>query len=92
MTNHYTPQPQPSDVGFGYLSTADKHTSVEVPLTPASPLKSALRAPGTPARFADLKSPTFKEEQQLDEHEAKTEKQNAKDLVSRMAVSLVALC
>ena len=86
MTNHYSPQPQPSDVGFGYLSTADKHTSVEVPLTPASPLRSALKAPGTPARFADLKSPTFKEEQHLEKHEAKTEKQNAKDLVSTRRV------
>ncbi len=82
------PQLQPSDVGFGYMSDnqASKHSSyagVEVPLTPASPLKSALKPPGTPARFANPLSPTFHEEQILDKHEEKAEKQNAADLVSR---------
>lgn len=81
------PQPQPSDVGFGYVSDnqASKHTSfagVEVPLTPSSPLKSALKPPGTPARFVNPLSPTFREEQILEKQEEKTEKQNAADLVS----------
>lgn len=80
------PQPQPSDVGFGYVSDnqASKHSSyagVEVPLTPNSPLRSALKPPGTPARFANPLSPTFKEEQVLEKHEEKTEKRNAADLV-----------
>ena len=77
------PQPQPSDVGFGYMSdnAASKHTSfAEVPMTPNSPLKSALRVPGTPGRLNPL-SPTFKEEQVLEKSEESTEKQNAKDLV-----------
>ena len=80
------PQPQPSDVGFGYMSEnqASKHSSfagVEVPLTPNSPLKSALKPPGTPGRLANPLSPTFHEEQILEKHEAHTEKENAKDLV-----------
>ena len=86
MTNHLTAEPQPSDIGFGYLSQDDayKHTSVEVPLTPASPLKSALRVPGTPGRQLDPRSPTFQEETVLEKEEEKTEKQQAVDLVSTM--------
>ena len=85
-TQHLMPQPQPSDVGFGYVADnqASKHSSyagVEVPLTPNSPLKSALKPPGTPGRLANPLSPTFHEEQILEKHEAHTEKENAKDLV-----------
>ena len=84
-TQHLMPQPQPSDVGFGYVSdnTPSKHASyagVEMPQTPASPLKSALRVPGTPGRLNPL-SPTFQEEAELEKHEGKAEKENAKDLV-----------
>ena len=79
------PQAQPSDVGFGYMADdqASKHNSyagVEMPVTPNSPLKSALKPPGTPGRLNPL-SPTFREEQILEEKEEHTEKQNAKDLV-----------
>ena len=85
-TQHLMPQPQPSDVGFGYVTEnqASKHSSyagVEVPLTPNSPLKSALKPPGTPGRLANPLSPTFHEEQVLEKHEAHAEKENAKDLV-----------
>ena len=85
-TQHLMPQPQPSDVGFGYLADgqASKHSSyagVEVPLTPNSPLKSALKPPGTPGRLANPLSPTFHEEQILEKREDHTEKQNAKDVV-----------
>ena len=85
-TQHLMPQLQPSDVGFGYMADnqASKHSSyagVEVPLTPNSPLKSALKPPGTPGRLANPLSPTFQEEQILEKHEAHTEKENAKDLV-----------
>lgn len=81
------PQPQPSDVGFGYMADNQhsKHSSyagVEVPLTPASPLKSALKPPNTPARFLNPLSPTFKEEEDLEKQELKTDKANAADLVS----------
>ena len=76
-------QPQPSDVGFGYMADnrASKHASfAEVPMTPNSPLKSALKVPGTPGRLNPL-SPTFQEEQVLEKSEEHTEKRNAKDLV-----------
>ena len=87
-TRHLMPQPQPSDVGFGYVADqqASKHNSyagVEVPLTPASPLKSALKVPGTPGRALNPLSPTFKEEQVLDKQELKADKANAKDLVNK---------
>ena len=59
----------------------EKHTSIEVPLTPRSPMRSALKVPGTPGRFIDPRSPTFKEEKALEVQEEKTEKQNAKDMV-----------
>jgi len=95
-TNHYIPQPQPADVGFGYLHKIS-HESVEMeeetdrkylpPPTPAtamrSPLKSALKSPGAPPRDLNaIKSPTFKEEQILEKAEAATEKEQVRDLVS----------
>lgn len=85
-TQHLMPQAQPSDVGFGYMTDnqASKHSSyagVEMPVTPNSPLKSALKPPGTPGRFVNPLSPTFQEEQVLEKQEEHTEKANAKDLV-----------
>jgi len=95
-TNHYAPQPQPADVGFGYLnnrtSGAESQSGVEMeetdrrylpPPTPKSPLKSALKSPGAPPRnFDAVLSPTFREEQVLEKHEEDTEEEQAKDLVS----------
>lgn len=83
----YMAQSQPSDIGFGYISQNDpsRHSQgvpVEIPQTPASPLKSAMRIPGTPGRRIDNPlSPTFREEQILEKHEELTEKEQAKDLV-----------
>lgn len=80
-------QSQPSDIGFGYISQNDpsRHSQgvpVEIPATPGSPLKSAMRVPGTPGRRIDNPlSPTFREEQVLEKHEELTEKEQAKDLV-----------
>jgi hypothetical protein len=72
---------QPSDIGFGYISTSDEH--VEVPMTPASPLKSAMKMPGASSRWVENPlSPTFREEQVLEKNEQLTEKEQAKDLVS----------
>jgi hypothetical protein len=49
----------------------------------ASPLKSNIRAPGTPERKIDNPlSPTFREEQLLENYEQGTEKEQAKDLAS----------
>lgn len=83
---YLVPQPQPADIGFGYMSSSNeiKHTSVEMPMTPIdlkSPMKSALKVPGTPGRFLDPRSPTFHEEFKLEKEELKTEKRNAKDFV-----------
>ena len=88
---HVMPQPQPSDVGFGYVSDnqPSKHASfagVEVPPTPASPLKSALKVPGTPGRLNPL-SPTFREEQLLEKHEENADKRNAQDLVGHFRMT-----
>jgi hypothetical protein len=75
-------QAQPSDIGFGYISSNDPSRHVEIPITPASPLKSAMRVPGTPGRkIENPLSPTFREEQVLEKHEESTEKEQVKDLV-----------
>lgn len=70
-TNHYMPQPQIADLGFGYVN--NKHESVEMPESDKedyygpksplkSPLKSAMKIPGAPPREKDgILSPTFKE-------------------------------
>lgn len=56
-----------------------------MPMTPRSPLKSAMRVPGTPARaFNNPLSPTFREEEMLEKREGMTEKQQAADLVGRI--------
>lgn len=90
-TNHYMPQPQPADVGFGYLSQPS-HESVEMeetdrkylpPPTPKTPLKSALKSPGAPPRdpLSAMRSPTFNEEQVLEKAESATDKEQVRDLV-----------
>ncbi|EMC91372.1 hypothetical protein BAUCODRAFT_28484 [Baudoinia panamericana UAMH 10762] len=92
-TNHYMAQPQPSDVGFGYVN---RHESVEMPDTDnndypsmpksplKSPLKSAMKTPGAApknfAGFGDLGGANFKEEEILEKQEAFTEKKQAADL------------
>ncbi|KAI5195208.1 hypothetical protein AUEXF2481DRAFT_34100 [Aureobasidium subglaciale EXF-2481] len=94
-TNHFRPQPQPSDIGFGYID--DKHTShvtvemedtdnnhlprgrSDAPLSP--PLKSAMKTPGiAPRNFGNIMSPTFREENVLEKRELATEKEQAKDV------------
>lgn len=96
-TNHYYPQSQPSDIGFGYLK--EQNVSVEMeetdnsnkylpPPTPGmeplrSPLKSAMKSPGAaPRNMSTILSPTFREEQVLEKEEEKTEKEQEQDLVS----------
>lgn len=83
-TQFLQPVAQPADVGFGYIQN-EKHTSqsrsVEVPFTPASPLKSAMRTPGAPPKSA-MFSPTWDEEAMLEKQEALTEVEQAKDVVS----------
>lgn len=97
-SNHYMAQPQPSDVGFGYVN---RHESVEmpdtdnndypsVPKTPLkSPLKSAMKTPGAPPRdLGNIMSPKFQEEEVLEKRELATERQQAKDLVSFICIHI----
>lgn len=52
-------------------------------------LKSAMKVPGTPARKLDNPlSPTFREEDLLEKREARTDKEQARDLVSFQFPSL----
>jgi hypothetical protein len=96
LTNTYQPQLQPHEIGFGYIGNADNTSGylgpgVEMPLTPFTPLKSAMRTPGAPPRNFDNPfsptfqenplSPTFKEERALEQREGHTDKEQAKDLV-----------
>lgn len=56
-----------------------------VPMALKSPLKSAMKVPGTPARrFENPLSPTFREEDILEKREASTDKEQARDLVSQV--------
>lgn len=76
----------PSDVGFGYISDnqpIEQHATVRPDNTPGgAPLKSAMKTPGTSTRLINPMSATFREEQLLEREEEKTEKEQAKDLVS----------
>jgi hypothetical protein len=95
-TTHYKPQPQVSDVGFGYVHHEVEMESEEQdrrylpPPTPRSPLKSAMKSPGAPPRTPGaetmIMSPTFREEQVLEKREAMTEKEQAKDLKIKVRV------
>ncbi|KAG5291305.1 MARVEL domain-containing protein [Histoplasma capsulatum G186AR] len=86
-------QTQVSDLGFGYMADNQPDHVTEQPQTaagrnpPNSPLKSALKSPGAPARSV-LLSPTFREEQILEHHERDTEKANAKDVKIKTRVRL----
>jgi len=91
-TTFYQPQPQPSDIGIGYIADNNPaHRStygqgVEMPATPRSPLRSALRPAGAPPRKLENPiSPTFIEEQALEKQEDSTDKEQAKDLVSSVS-------
>ncbi|KAL3477852.1 hypothetical protein BJX99DRAFT_119183 [Aspergillus californicus] len=75
-----------SDVGFGYVNAQDPTQHVPHHVAPASPLKSALRVPGTPARTLNPLSPTFREEFHVEKQEKQAEKMNAKDLAIKVRV------
>lgn len=51
-------------------------------MTPKTPLKSAMKVPGTPGRqFNNPLSPTFREEDVLEKREGHTDKEQARDVV-----------
>lgn len=76
---HVFPESQPGDIGFGYIN--NNRESATVPMSPRSPLKSAMKVPGTPGRALNPLSPTFREEQVLEKREASTDVEQARDLV-----------
>ncbi|EWG43854.1 hypothetical protein FVEG_05144 [Fusarium verticillioides 7600] len=78
-------QPQPADVGFGYIGQRE---SIPVPMTPKTPLKSAMKVPGTPAHLKNPLSPTFREEDILEKREASTDKEQARDVKIKARVRL----
>lgn len=79
--------PKPSDIGFGYISNAPGES-----MGPKSPLKSALKTPGTPGRrFDNPLSPTFREEQLLEKTERSTEKEQKRDLKIKTRVRMAKL-
>ncbi|KKF94073.1 hypothetical protein CFO_g3581 [Ceratocystis platani] len=79
--------PKVADVGFGYIQNAPTQTTYLAP--PMSPLKSALRSPTAPRRFADGPlSPTFREEQIVEKHEVLTDKEQARDVKVKGRVRL----
>lgn len=87
--NSVVAQAQPGDIGFGYINDSSNRESVNMPMTPRSPLKSAMKVPGTPGRrFDNPLSPTFREEQILEKREASTEKEQAKDLKIKVRVRM----
>lgn len=96
----YRPQPQPGDVGFGYINdrrSVQEMPHVEMPASPKSPLKSAMRLPGTGPRNLDnaMKSPTFapslmmsptwREEKLLERKTTLNDREQQRDLVSCLA-------
>jgi hypothetical protein len=76
---------KPSDVGFGYIADnqpREQFATVRSNTENGQPLKSAMKTPGTAGRLLNPLSPTFKEEVDLERQEDKTDKEQARDLVS----------
>jgi hypothetical protein len=74
-TQLFIAEAQPSDTGFGYINNLSRQPA-EVLLTPASPLKSAMKVLETLGqKINNLLSLTFKEEQILEKHEEITGKE-----------------
>ncbi|PHH62031.1 hypothetical protein CDD81_7655 [Ophiocordyceps australis] len=80
-------QSQPGEVGFGYIANQDGNP--ESVMAPKSPLRSAIKAPGTPARhLANPLSPTFCEEEALEKREQYTEKEQERDVRMKTRVRM----
>ncbi|KAI9853394.1 MAG: hypothetical protein M1824_001295 [Vezdaea acicularis] len=103
-TTHFKPQPQPSDVGFGYISDNNPtHQVAYVPMDEekrgmASPLKSAMKVPGSARKMDNplspsfqepsILSPTWKEEKAVEEAEKKNDIDQAKDIKIKTRVRM----
>lgn len=81
---------QLADVGFGYIDNGQESSSA---MPPKSPLKSAMKVPGTPGRtLQNPLSPTFREEQFLEKREKSTDKEQARDVVNFLPCFLAFYC
>lgn len=94
-TNHYKPQPQVADIGFGYMQSVEMEETDRKylpPPAPMTPLKSAMKSPGAPPRTpggaASIMSPTFMQEQALEKREVKAEKEQANDMKIKVRVRI----
>ncbi|KAF4983007.1 hypothetical protein FZEAL_1479 [Fusarium zealandicum] len=81
----HVPQSQPGDIGFGYIANREP---AHVPMTPRTPLKSAMKVPGTPATFRNPMSPTFRQEDILEKQEQATGKEQARDVKIKARVRM----
>ncbi|OAA73995.1 hypothetical protein ISF_00896 [Cordyceps fumosorosea ARSEF 2679] len=77
-------------VGFGYIGHGGDDDEAGAGAAPKSPLKSAMKVPGTPGRHlaANPLSPTFREEEMLEKREASTDAEQARDLKIKTRVRL----
>ncbi|OAA78221.1 hypothetical protein LEL_05044 [Akanthomyces lecanii RCEF 1005] len=76
-------------VGFGYINDNNGADESSASMPPKSPLKSAMKVPGTPARnFSNPLSPTFREEDALEKREASTDVEQARDLKIKTRVRM----
>ncbi|EYE93289.1 uncharacterized protein EURHEDRAFT_425308, partial [Aspergillus ruber CBS 135680] len=87
--NQQKTPPDVSDLGFGYVAASDpaQHASHHQP-PPGSPLKSAMKVPGTPGRTLNPLSPTFREEFFVEKHDQLADKENARDVKIKLRVRL----
>ncbi|CAI6056072.1 unnamed protein product [Clonostachys chloroleuca] len=75
-------QAQPADIGFGYINNRESQV-------PKTPLRSAMKIPGTPGRkFGNPMSPTFNEAEILEKRELATDKEQARDLKIKTRVRM----
>jgi hypothetical protein len=83
---------QVGDVGFGYLGSkmeTDNGATATMPMTPKTPLKSALKSSGPPRSFTENPlSPTFREEDILEKNEKATSKEQKRDLAIKARVRM----
>lgn len=80
-TQSFMAEAQPSDISSCNINNPSRQPT-KVPLTPDSPLKSAMEVPGTLGQKINNRlNPNFREEHIIEKHEETVEKEQARDLV-----------
>ena len=81
-----------AEVDYINDSKGSNNPSANAPPMSPRTLKSAMKVPGTPARrIENPLSPTFREEDLVEKREAKTAKEQARDLVSEAFFRLIVI-